>query len=145
MTPEEAPLISMTVEDRPPNPLVRVIVRGLMSDEAGAKALLKLYTEHPRAPYYDRLFDLTAYKTGLDAQNLARVASAYRELNTDPSFPCRTAIVTRDPHFQLWARSMDFQFQGRQHRAFATVEEAEAWLATPLETRKAEMSQVKDA
>ena len=135
---DDAPLISMAVEEREPNPLVRVTVRGLMSDEAGAEALLKLYTEHPRAPYYDRLFDLSEYKTGLDAQNMARVASAYRELNTDPSFPCRTAIVTRDPHFHLWARSMDFQFEGRQHRAFATVEEAERWLATPLNARKAE-------
>jgi hypothetical protein len=33
---------------------------------------------------------------------------------------------------------MDFQFEGRQHRTFPTVEEAERWLATPLDQRKAE-------
>jgi hypothetical protein len=131
-------MIEMTVEERAPNPLVRVVVRGLVSPEAGAATLLKLYAEHPRAPYYDRLYDLTGYETGLDPQNLAKVASAYRELNTDPSFPCRTAIVTRDPHFGLWARSMDFQFQGRRHRAFETVEEAERWLAIALEERASE-------
>ena len=134
----QRPLITMTVEEREPNPLVRFVVRGLVAPEAGAGALLKLYEEHPRAPYYDRLFDLTEYLTGIDPKNLAQVAMAYRERNTDPSFPCRTAIVTRDAHFALWARSMDFQFEGRQHRTFATAEEAERWLATPLDLRKAE-------
>ena len=135
---DHKPLISMTVEAREPNPLVRFVVRGLVSSEAGAAALLKLYAEHPRAPYYDRLFDLTEYKTGLDAQGLAQIAAAYRQLNTDPSFPCRTAIVTHDPNFGLWARSMDFQFEGRQHRAFPTIEAAERWLATPMDQRTAE-------
>jgi hypothetical protein len=130
-------LLTMTVEEREPNTLVRVVVRGLMKPEEGAAALFKLYQEHPRAPYYDRLFDLIGYETGLDAKHVAQVAAAYRERNTDPSFPCRTAIVTRDPHFQLWARGMDFQFEGRRHRAFSTVEEAERWLAVPLEERKA--------
>ena len=130
--------IEMTVEDRPANPLVRIVVRGLVRPEEGAQALLKLYAEHPRAPWYDRLFDLTGYETGIDPQNLARVAAAYREKNTDPSFPCRTAIVTRDRHFGLWARSMDFQFEGREHRAFPTLEEAERWRAVPLEQRRPE-------
>ena len=134
--PDTGRVITMTVEEREPNPVVRVVVRGLVSPEEGAAALLKLYAEHPRAPWYDRLFDLTEYQTGIDPQNLARVAAAYRERNTDPSFPCRTAIVTRDRHFGLWARSMDFQFEGREHRAFATVEEAERWLATPLDQRR---------
>ena len=129
-------MITMTVEEREPNPLVRFVVRGLVSPEEGAEALLKLYEAHPRAPYYDRLYDLTGYETGIDPQNLARVAAAYREKNTDPSFPCRTAIVTRDRNFGLWARSMDFQFEGREHRTFATVEEAERWLAVPLDDRK---------
>ena len=136
--PDAGRMIDMTVEHREPNPLVRVVARGLLKPEEGAAALLKLYAEHPRAPYYDRLFDLTGYETGLDPQNLARVAVAYREKNTDPSFPCRTAIVTQDRNFALWARSMDFQFEGREHRAFATVEEAERWLATPLDQRRAE-------
>ena len=131
----EPSLISMTVEEREPNPLVRVVVRGLMKPEAGAEALFKLYSEHPRAPYYDRLFDLTHYETGLDAQNMARVAAAYRHMNTDPSFPCRSAIVTRDANFALWARALDFQFEGRQHRVFSSVEEAERWLAVPLAER----------
>src|SRR3712207_4081435 len=133
--PSIASQVTMTVEEREPNPLVRVVVRGLVRPEDGAQALLKLYAEPPRAPYYDRLYDLTGYETGIDPQNLARVAAAYRERNTDPSFPCRTAIVTRDGHFSLWARSMDFQFEGREHRAFATVHEAERWLATPLDER----------
>ena len=128
--------ITMTVEEREPNPLVRVAVRGLVRPEEGAAALLKLYNEHPRAPYYDRLFDLSDYETGLDANNMAKVALAYRERNTDPSFPCRTAIVTDDPHFSLWARAMDFQFEGREHRAFTTLDEAERWLATPLDERR---------
>ncbi len=125
------------MEEREPNPLVRVLVRGMTRPEEGAAALFKLYAEHPRAPYYDRLFDLTEYETGLDAQNMARVAEAYRRMNTDPSFPCRTAIVTRDPNFALWARAMDFQFEGRQHQVFASMEEAERWLLTPLAERAA--------
>ena len=136
--PDSERVVTITVEEREPNPLVRLVVRGLINPEEGAATLLRLYAEHPRAPYYDRLFDLTGYETGIDPQNLARVAAAYRERNTDPSFPCRTAIVTHDPHFHLWARTMDFQFEGRKHRAFATVEEAERWLATPLDQRRAE-------
>jgi hypothetical protein len=128
----------MAVEEREPNTLVRVVVYGVLKAEEGAAALMKLYAEHPRAPYYDRLFDLLDYQAGLDQQELARVATAYKERNTDPSFPCRTAIVTLDPHFGLWARSMDFQFEGRRHRAFATVKEAELWLATPLDQRRPE-------
>jgi hypothetical protein len=135
--PDAGRVVTITVEEREPNPLVRMAVRGLVSPEEGAATLLKLYEEHPRAPYYDRLYDLTGYETGIDPQNLARVAAAYREKNTDPTFPCRTAIVTRDPHFGLWARSMDFQFEGREHRAFPTMEEAERWLAVPLEERAA--------
>ena len=134
--PDTARVVDITVEEREPNPLVRIVVRGLINPEEGAAVLLKLYAEHPRAPYYDRLFDLTGYETGIDPQNLARVAAAYRERNTDPSFPCRTAIVTLDRHFSLWARTMDFQFEGREHRAFPTVEEAETWLATPLDQRR---------
>jgi hypothetical protein len=134
----DQPKITMTVEEGGPNPVVRFVVRGLVRTEDGAGALFKLYDEHPRAPYYDRLFDLTDYETGLDAEGMAKVALAYKERNTDPTFPCRTAIVTLDPNFALWARTMDFQFEGRKHRTFPTVEEAERWLAVPLEARKAE-------
>ena len=130
------PMISMMVEVREPNPVVRFVVRGLVSPEEGRDTLLKLYGEHPRAPYYDRLFNLLEYETGLDAENMAKVANAYKELNTDPSFPCRTAIVTLDPNFALWARTLDFQFGGRQHRTFHTLDEAERWLAEPLADRK---------
>ena len=135
--PASPPTVSMTIEEREPNPLVRFVVRGLVRPEAGADALLKLYAEHPRAPYYDRLYDLSGYETGIDPQNLAKVAMAYRELNTDPDFPCRTAVVVRDPNFGLWLRTMDFQFPGREHRAFPTLEEAERWLAVPLDQRRA--------
>ena len=140
MTAEQVPPrgITMTVEEREPNPVVRFVVRGLVNPEDGAATLFRLYEEHPRAPYYDRLFNLLEYETGLDAQNMAKVALAYRERNTDPTFPCRTAIVTLDPNFALWARTMDFQFEGRKHRAFPTVEDAERWLATPLDARRAE-------
>ena len=135
----DKPAIEMTIEEGGPNTLVRFIVRGVTRPEAGASALFKLYQEHPRAPYYDRLFDLSEYTAGLDAQNMAKVAGAYKELNTDPSFPCRTAIVTHDPNFALWARALDFQFEGRQHKVFPRLEAAEAWLAEPLEQRKAGM------
>ena len=133
--PGPRPTITMTIEEREPNTLVRFVVFGLVTPEQGTQTLLKLYGEHPRAPYYDRLFDLTEYKTGLDPENLARVAAAYRDINTDLTFPCRTAIVTLDPNFGLWARSMDFQFQGRRHRTFETLEQAERWLAVPLDQR----------
>ena len=129
--------ITMTVEEREPNPLVRIRAKGLVRPEDGAATLFKLYAEYPRAPYYDRLFDLTEYETGLDPQYMAKVATAYRERNTDPSFPCRTAIVTFDTNFGLWARTLDFQFEGREHKVFPTLAAAERWLAVPLDERKA--------
>ena len=60
---------------------------------------------------YDRLFDLTADRSGFGLEHLQRLAPAY--LRADPTYPCRTASVTHAPNFGLWAASMGSRFNGR--------------------------------
>ena len=130
------PSVSITVETDAAVPRVRITLRGAIDGDEVADAFIRLYAEHPEAAYYDRLFDLTAYRSGFGQEHLQRIAPAYARANTDPSHACRTAMVTRDPHFGLWAKSMGFQFKGREHRAFATFEDAERFLDVPLAERR---------
>ena len=131
------PSVSLTLEPDAPNPRVRMVLRGSVRGDDVADAFIRLYDEHPETAYYDRLFDLTAYTSGFGLGHLQRMAPAYARANTDPSHPCRTALVTRDQHMRLWSESMGYQFKGREHRAFASFDEAERFLAEPLAARRA--------
>lgn len=100
-----------------------------------AAALSRLYSEQPQTAYYDKLYDLTEYSGTVTPADVLVIREAYVAANTDPHHPCRTAFVTNDPNFRLWAAAMSHQFLGREHRAFATFEAARAFLDEPIGDR----------
>ena len=129
------PLISITDEPGAAVPRLRIVLRGRVNGHEIADAFIRLYAERPEIARADRLFDLTGYRSGFELEHLQRIMPAYQATNPDPQHPCRTAFVTRDPNFDLWAKSMGFQFSGREHRAFPTFEEAERFLDQPIAER----------
>lgn len=112
-----------------------VTIEGPASGDEVAQALSTAYLRSPEVTHLDMLFDLTAYEGAVEAQHVEVIVAAYRRGNRDPSHPCRTAFVTSDPYFDLWAAAMSFQFAGREHRAFPTFEAAEGFLGQPMAER----------
>ena len=126
-----APAVSVTEEPGVNRPRLRLVLRGRVDGNAVADTFINLYRERPEVTGFDRLFDLTAYRAGFELEHLQRIAPAYRAAAGDAAAGVRTAFVTHDPHFRLWAESMGYQFTGREFRSFSTFEEAEAYLAEP--------------
>ena len=116
-------------------PRLCVTVSGNVSGDKMAKALVDLYCARPEVIPMDMLFDIRDYEGAVEADHVVSIVQAYLQYDPDPLHPCRTAFVTVDKNFRLWAAAMSFQFRGREHRAFETMEEAERWLAEPMEQR----------
>ena len=114
---------------------LRVKLSGGLSGLQVAEALSELYRQQPEVTRLDMLFDLSEYEGEVEAAHIKLIAAAYLQSNREPQHPCRTAFVTDDPNFGLWAASMSFIFVGREHRAFFTFAEAEAFLDEPLASR----------
>jgi hypothetical protein len=112
-----------------------VTIRGPVTGHKVGKALAAYYLAHPEVIKLDMLFDLTAYEGAVEADHVMMIIDAYHRCGPDPLHPCRTAFVTPDKNFRLWAAAMSFQFKGREHQAFSTFEEAEAFLAEPMDQR----------
>jgi len=112
-----------------------VTLKGALSGRQVAESLSRAYLAQPEVTYFDMLFDLTEYEGAVEAQHVEIILAAYLRGNQDPLHPCRTAFVTADPFFDLWAAAMSFQFIGREHRAFPTFESAKAFLAQPFAER----------
>ena len=129
------PALSLTVERHTPNPRVRLVMAGKVDGDAVVAAFIGLYAEEPAAVFYDRLIDLTAYRSGFELKHLQRIQAAYAAAAPTPGRPSRTAFVTRDVNFRLWVASMAYQFSGREFRAFDGFDEAEVFLAVPLAER----------
>ena len=119
----------------PAIPRLFVTLQGVCSGEEVARALSEAYLAQPELTYMDMLFDLTEYEGTVEAQHVEIIVAAYKRGNRDPSHPCRTAFVTTDRFFDLWAAAMSFQFTGREHPAFPTFEAAERFLAEPVDER----------
>jgi len=100
-----------------------------------AEALSGLYREQPEVTRLDMLFALNGYRGVVTHEDLQAIVGAYLGSNRDPTHPCRTAFVTPDPHFHLWAAAMSYLFTGREHRVFLTDEAASAWLDEPMAGR----------
>ena len=130
-------LVSITPEPGAANPRLRVVLRGRVNGHEVADTFIRLLTEQPEITGHDRLFDLTGYRSGFELEHLQRIAPAYRAANPDPDARPRTAFVTRDPNFRLWADSMGYQFTGRDFSSFDTFEGAERYLGVPVAERLA--------
>ena len=116
-------------------PRLFVTIRGGVTGHQVATALIRTYADHPDVVRWDMLFDLSDYTGAVEAEHVKIIVAGYECHNPDPKIPCRTAFVTPDKNFRLWAAAMSFQFKGREHQAFETFEEAEAFLAPPMDER----------
>ena len=130
-----AAVAALVVEPHPSNPRVRIALPGKVDGDAVVDAFVRLYAERPDAVFYDRLIDLTGYRSGFELHHLQKIQAAYQATAVGPGRPCRTAFVTTDANFRLWVASMGYQFSGREFRAFGSVAEAEPFLDTPLDQR----------
>ena len=130
----ESPAVAIRIDESARRLFVTL---GSAATGAGfAAALSRLYQEQPHTAYYDKLYDLTEYEGAVTPADVLTIREAYLRANTDPRHPCRTAFVTQDPNFRLWAAAMSHQFAGREHRAFPTFEAARAFLDEPLGQRE---------
>ena len=116
-------------------PRFLVAIRGPVTGQKVAHALAAYYLAHPEVIQLDMLFDLSVYEGAVEADHVKIIVDAYLSCDPDPLHPCRTAFVTPDKNFRLWAAAMSFQFRGREHQAFATTEEADVWLGEPMNRR----------
>ena len=129
------PALSLAIEPHASNPRVRLVLRGRIDGDAVVAAFVRLYAEQPAAVFYDRLIDLSDYRSGFDLAHLQKIQAAYQATAVGQGRPCRTAFVTADANFRLWVASMGYQFSGREFAAFGSVAEAERFLDTPLGER----------
>ena len=116
-------------------PRLVATVSGPVTGPQLATALSRYYRDNPQVVAWDMIYDVRDYCGTVEAGDLGPVVEAYLRCKPDPNRARRLAFVTKDPHFQLWAAAMSYQFPGREHRAFHTWEEAEAFLAQPIEER----------
>ena len=116
-------------------PRLLVTIRGAATGLQVATALARSYLAKPEVVRWDMLFDLRDYEGAVEADHVKIIVDAYERCDPDSRVPCRTAFVTPDKNFRLWAAAMSFQFKGREHQAFPTFDEAEAFLGQPMADR----------
>ena len=122
-----------TVETRVDDDLNRIFVTisGPATGRQVGPAIGRMFLERPELTAFDMLYDIREYTGDVEAEHIKPIADAYAASQPDPAQPTRTAFLTFDPNFQLWAASMDFHFPGRTHRAFREPAEAEEFLNSP--------------
>ena len=128
LPPERGPPSSVLIEIDDSRRRVFVRIEGPATGVEVGDALSRMFLGRPELTGFDMLFDLLRYTGDVEAAHVKPIVEAYAACEPDKTRPCRTAFVTGDPGFGAWARAMDFQFTGREHRAFAAVEEAECFL-----------------
>ena len=116
-------------------PRLYVTLREGATGPGVGQALAELYRRQPDLAYLDKLYDLMEYPGVVSHADLLPIVEAYRAANTNPLHPCRTAFVTFDPYFGLWASAMSQLFPGREHRAFTSFDKARAFLDEPMDQR----------
>lgn len=105
-----------------------------ISAVAGARmvdGLAALYAAWPESSTWGFVYDGQNNEGRTSVEDVARLADADRQAKAKlprPLPPMRTAVVTRDRFFELWAKVMRHQFPGRDIRGFPTREAAEAWV-----------------
>jgi hypothetical protein len=108
-----------------------VTIVGACTGAQVSSKVAQMFTARPELTAWDMLYDILDYTGDVEAEHIKPIAEAYERSRPDPSVRCRTAFATHDPNFGLWATSMDFHFPGREHRAFATLEDAVTFLDSP--------------
>ena len=114
---------------------VFVTIRG---DAAGPQvwnAVCDVFLSDPKRTGYDMLYDIRDYTGSVEAEHVKPIVATYNMVRVPEAEGTRTAFLTYDPHFQLWAEAMTFQFPGRQHVCFEDEADAETFLSVPRSRR----------
>lgn len=113
--------MSVSIEDAARR--VVIAARPGFSGRVMAEAIAKMFAEQPHTAAYDFVLDLRETETGATVEDYQIAAAAYARAPRDPQrkFTC---FVTVDPHYPLWAASMQHLFPDREHRVFVTRESA---------------------
>lgn len=85
-----------------------------------------LTRREPVVGTFDYVCDLTDFRGDALVADVQAIAKEYAQYATDEA--TYTCFATPDPHFALWARSMDEMFGGRKHRVFPSVEKCSEFL-----------------
>jgi hypothetical protein len=112
-----------------------VTISGAPTGRLVSKGICSIFLTRPDAVTYDMFYDMRTYAADVTADDILPLVAVYEQCNPDRSVPCRTAFVTRDPNFALWAAAFNEQFPGRVHKAFEDEACACAYLDQPLATR----------
>jgi hypothetical protein len=104
-----------------------IAARPGFSGRVMAEAVAKMFREQPQTASYDFVLDLRETETGatLDDYRIAAAAYAQAPRAAEPKYTC---FVTVDPHYPLWAASMQHLFPDREHKVFVTRESAQKFL-----------------
>ena len=124
--PDPRPMVELSVDDALRR--IYVTIRGAVAGPPVAQAVARMFLDRPELTAFDMLYDISAYTGSVEASDIEPIAVAYAACSPDPSIPTRTAFVTGDPNFRLWAEVMNFQFPGRTHAAFRDPADAVAFL-----------------
>ena len=114
---------------------VLVTIRG---DAAGPQvwnAVCDVFLSDPKRTGYDMLYDIRDYSCDVEAKDVMPIVEIYAGQRVPEADGTRTAFLTHDKNFTLWAEAMNFQFPGRQHVCFEQEADAEVFLSTPRARR----------
>ena len=89
----------------------------------------------PARTGYDMLYDIRDYSGDVEAKDVMPIVEIYAGQRVPEADGTRTAFLTHDKNFTLWAEAMNFQFPGRQHVCFEQEADAELFLSTPRARR----------
>jgi hypothetical protein len=112
-----------------------VTISGSPTGKLVSKGICSIFLTRPDAVTYDMLYDMRTYAADVTADDVLPLVAVYEQCNPDRSVACRTAFVTPDPNFILWAKAFDEQFPGRAHACFKDFATAEVYLDHPLHAR----------
>lgn len=115
---------------------ILVTINGSPTGRLVSKGICSIFLTRPDAVTYDMLYDMRTYAADVTANDVLPLVAVYEQCNPDRSVRCRTAFVTPDPNFELWAAAFNDQFPGRTHAAFKVWAEAEAYLDHPMAERR---------
>lgn len=120
------PSVSIGVDDHQRR--MTILIEGEASGREVQDALCKVLGSRPEVTGYDYFFDLRLYTGDVAAGDLHPIAEVYARVRTPEAEGTRTAFLTFDANFGLWAKAMDFQFPGRIHLASDDEGAVEAYL-----------------
>jgi hypothetical protein len=101
------------------------------------KSIFEALQDNPQLADYDALCDITEYTGDVSTDDVASIALLANDLRSGANTLARTALITHDRGFAIWAKVMGYQFARRRFGVFSSYAAAEAWLLAAPQDREA--------